>query len=291
MRSGYLYALGAYILWGLLPIYWKWLQHVPSGQVISHRITWSLLMLLLIISVTRQWPRFRQSLNRRILVLYSLAGILLSGNWLVYVWAVNAGHIVETSLGYFINPLLSIVLGMIFLRESLRPGQWVPVFLAAAGVAYLTVVYGSLPWIALVLAFSFGFYGLVKKLAPMGSVHGLTVETGVVFIPATCYLLFKEFSGTGSFGHLGTGSDLLMIGAGLVTIVPLLLFASAATRIPLTMIGIMQYIAPTIQFLIGVFMYHEPFSRDRLIGFTLVWVALLLFWIEGVVVRQLKARK
>jgi chloramphenicol-sensitive protein RarD len=199
----------------------------------------------------------------------------------MYVWAVNAGHIVETSLGYFINPLISVLLGLIVLREKLRPMQWLPIILAFVGVTYLTVNFGQLPWIALVLAFTFGFYGLVKKLAPSSSLYGLTLETGILFIPALAYLGFVEGAGTGIFWHTGVVPDLLMIGAGLVTTVPLLMFASAAKQIPLTMIGVLQYLAPTIQFLIGIFIYKEPFDQSRLIGFGIVWLALIIFWAEN----------
>jgi chloramphenicol-sensitive protein RarD len=202
-------------------------------------------------------------------------------NWLVYVWGVNAGFIVETSLGYFINPLISVLLGVIFLRERLRAVQWVPITLAAAGVIYLTVTYGRLPGIALTLAFSFGIYGLVKKLAPLGSLYGLTLETALVFPIALIYLAIVNFTGRGAFLHEGPATDLLLIGTGIVTSIPLLMFASAARQIPLTMIGILQYIAPTIQFLIGVFLYHEPFDRSRMIGFSLVWIALIIFWVEN----------
>lgn len=220
------------------------------------------------------------------MLLYLIAGVLLSVNWLVYVWAVNAGFIVETSLGYFINPLVSIVLGRIFLGERLRALQMIPVVLATAGVLYLTYAYGSLPWIALTLAGAFGFYGLIKKIATLGSLHGLTLETGFVFLPALVYLTVMEQSGVSQFGHTGAVPAALLFGSGLATIVPLLLFASAASRISLTMIGMMQYIAPTIQFLIGVFIYHEPFSEDRLIGFALVWLALVLFTFEGLYVHR-----
>jgi len=281
MNKGLLYALGAYIMWGLFPIYWKWLQDVPALQVIGHRIIWSFIMLTIVMLVSRQWTKFRSALTPRVLGIYSVAGLLLSANWLIYVWGVNTGHIVETSLGYFINPLLSVLLGMIFLGERLRPAQWLPLGLATSGVVYLTVTYGALPWIALSLAFSFGFYGLVKKTAPLGSLHGLTLETGLVFLPALGYLLFAENSGQGAFGHTDLVSVLLMVGAGLVTTIPLLMFASAARRIPLTMIGLMQYIAPTLQFLLGVLIYKEPFTTTRLVGFSLVWIALIFFWAEG----------
>lgn len=286
MNSGFLYALGAYVVWGILPVYWKWLQQVPAGQIIGHRIAWSFVLLLAFIITTKQWRQFRSELNRRVLIIYSIAGCLLCINWLVYVHGVNAGFIVETSLGYFINPLLSLVLGMVFLGERLRPLQWIPVCLATCGVVYLTITYGSLPWIALTLAFTFGIYGLVKKIAPLGSLHGLTLETGFLFLPATVYLLFVDISGRGAFGHAGLQTNMLLLGAGIVTIIPLLLFASAARRITLSMVGIMQYIAPSLQFLIGVFVYKEPFTHTRLIGFTLVWTALIIFWLEGVVARK-----
>ena len=285
-RKGILYALGAYVLWGLFPVYWKWLQHVPAVQVIGHRIGWSFAFLMIVILVSRQWMKFRSTLTWRLLGIYSIAGLLLSINWLIYVWGVNSGNIVETSLGYFINPLLSVLLGLIFLRERLRPAQWIPISLAAIGVIYLTRAYGSMPWIALSLAFTFGFYGLVKKMSPLGSLYGLTLETGLVFLPALAYLIFVEITRQGSFAHTGIGTDLLLVGAGVVTTIPLLMFASAARRIPLTMVGIMQYIAPTIQFLIGVFVYKEVFSSSKLIGFSIVWIALVIFWLEGVFWRR-----
>jgi chloramphenicol-sensitive protein RarD len=281
MNKGIWYALGAYVLWGLFPIYWKWLHGIPALQVIGHRIGWSFILLMILIFATKQWKQFHSALTWRMLGIYLLAGLLLSVNWLVYVWGVNAGHIVEASLGYFINPLLSILLGLIFLKERLRPLQWLPVGLAAMGVIYLTWAYGSLPWIALSLAFSFGFYGLVKKTSPLGSLYGLTLETGLMFLPAVVYLSFAELTGQGAFGHVGTVLDLLMVGSGVVTAVPLLMFASAARSIPLTMIGIMQYITPTMQFLLGVLLYKEPFTSTNLIGFSLVWIALIVFWVEG----------
>jgi chloramphenicol-sensitive protein RarD len=194
---------------------------------------------------------------------------------------VNAGFIVETSLGYYINPLISVLLGVVFLRERLRPLQWLPVALAAAGVVYLTVNYGQLPWIALTLAFSFGTYGLVKKTAPLNSVNGLTLETGILFLPAALFLLVTEINGEGAFLHTGLQSDLLMIGAGLATTVPLLLFSAAAQRIPLSMVGILQYIAPTIQLLLGVLVYGEPFDQTQWVGFGLVWTALAVYSFEG----------
>ena len=282
MSKGIWNGLGAYVLWGFFPIYWKLLHEVPALQVIGHRIVWSFILLVAVIVLTRQWHNFRSAaLAPKVIGLYAVAGVLLSINWLVYVWGVNAGFIVETSLGYFINPLVSVLLGVVFLRERLRSMQWLAVGLAAAGVIYLTLTYGRPPGIALSLAFSFGIYGLVKKLAPLGSLYGLTLETALVFPAAQIYLLFAESTGTGAFLHQGAVTDLLLIGTGVVTSIPLLMFASAARQIPLTMIGVLQYVAPTIQFLIGVFLYHESFDQSRLIGFSLVWIALIIFWVES----------
>jgi len=281
MNKGILNGIAAYALWGFFPIYWKLLHEVPALQLIGHRIAWSFLLLLGVISLTGQWDDFRSKLDVRIFGIYLIASLLVGVNWLTYIWAVNAGFIVETSLGYFINPLLSVLMGVLFLRERLRITQWIPVVLAALGVLYLTFVYGRLPWIALLLAFTFGFYGLVKKLAPLGSLYGLTFETGILFLPALAYLGIVQANNTASFLHSSLTLDLLMIGAGLVTTVPLLMFASAAKQIPLSMIGILQYLAPSIQFLIGIFVYKEVFDNSRLIGFGLVWLALIIFWVEN----------
>ena len=291
MNKGILNGLGAYALWGLFPIYWKLLHQVPALQVIGHRIVWSFVLLMLVILLTKQWQEFRSAaFTPKTLGIYTIAAILLSINWLVYVWGVNAGFIVETSLGYFINPLLSVLLGVVFLRERLRPAQWIPVGLAAAGVIYLTVAYGRLPWIALSLAVSFGIYGLVKKLAPLGSLYGLTLETAIVFPIALLYLLVVDFAGTGAFLHEGVLINILLIGTGIVTSIPLLMFASAARQIPLTVVGILQYIAPTMQFLIGVFLYQEAFDQSRLIGFSLVWLALIIFWLENYLANRMPAQ-
>lgn len=281
MNKGILYGIGAYAFWGFFPIYWKLLHHVPALQLLGHRILWSFILLLMLVFFMKQGAEFRRTLNSRTLRIYTLAAVLLAVNWLTYVWAVNAGFIVETSLGYFINPLLSVLLGVVILRERLRPAQWIPLVLAAAGVLYLALAYGKLPWIALTLAFSFGFYGLVKKMAPLSSLHGLTLETSILLFPAILYLILVQFNGTGAFLHTGPRSDLLMVGAGIATTVPLLMFASAAREIPLSLLGLLQYIAPTLQFLIGVLIYREPFDRPHLIGFSLVWAALIIFWIEN----------
>lgn len=287
MNKGIWYGVAAYAMWGFFPIYWKLLGLVPALQLLGHRIIWSFVLLLAFIFVTRQWNDFRSvAFDRKTLGIYSIAGVLLSLNWLIYVWGVNAGFIVETSLGYFINPLLSVLFGVIFLREKLRPLQWLPVGIAAIGVGYLTFTYDRLPWIALSLAVTFGLYGLVKKLSPLGSVYGLTLETGIVFPIALVYIAILQFNGGGEFLHDGLTVDLLLVGAGVVTTIPLLMFASAAKQIPLNMIGVLQYFAPSIQFLIGVFIYKEPFDKTRFIGFGIVWLALIIFWVENIAARR-----
>jgi len=287
MNKGILYGIGAYVLWGFFPIYWKWLHGVSAIQVIGHRIGWSFILLAVFVLLTGKWQDFKNAaFNRKTIAIYSLAAVLLTFNWLIYVWGVNEGFIVETSLGYFINPLLSVLLGVIFLREKLRTLQWIPVGTAAIGVVYLTFVYGRPPWIALSLAFTFGFYGFVKKLSPLGSLYGLTLETGIVFPVALIYLLIVNANGSGTFTHSGTTIDMLLVGAGLVTTIPLLMFASAAKQIPLTIVGLLQYIAPTLQFLIGVFLYQEPFDSSHFIGFAIVWIALIFFAVESYVANR-----
>jgi chloramphenicol-sensitive protein RarD len=275
------------VIWGLFPLYWKWLQHVPALQLICHRIVWSCLILAGVILCMRRSREFRTAaLTPSVVRIYTAAALLVGINWLVYVWAVNAGFIVEASLGYFINPLLSIFLGVIVLRERLRVWQWLPIGLTALGVLYLTFTYGRLPWIALTLAFTFGLYGLVKKTAPLGSLYGLALETGLLLLPALLYLVYADGIDQGAFLHTGTVSDLLMMGAGLITTAPLLLFASAVQRIPLFLVGILQFITPTLQFLIGVLIYQEPFTYDKLIGFGMVWIALIIFGVEGYFARR-----
>jgi chloramphenicol-sensitive protein RarD len=282
MRRGIWFAIGAYLFWGIFPVYWKWLHTVPALQLIGHRIIWSFILLFCIISASRQWRLFRAAaLQRRVILIYLASSILLTINWLTYVWAVNAGFIVETSLGYFINPLLSVLLGVLFLKERLRPWQVAPIVLAAIGVTYVALSYGVFPWIALSLAISFSLYGLVKKTAPLGSLHGLTLETGLAFLPALAYLFWMDRAGQGAFLHTSLSQNLLMIGTGAVTTIPLLMFASAAQRIPLSLVGLLQYIAPTLQFLLGVLVYREPFNLSLFIGFSIVWTALIIFWVEG----------
>ncbi len=283
MRKGALAGMGAYVLWGLFPIYWRLLERVPALEILAHRMIWSLVFVAVILTVQKDWRWLGLVLrNRRTVVTYTVAAVLLSVNWGTYIWAVNAGYVVEASLGYFINPLVNVLLGVVFLGEKLRTGQVVAVVLAGLGVVYLTVSYGSLPWISLVLAFTFGLYGLIKKTAALESMHGFSLETLVLFLPALVYLLYREAAGVGAFVHLGLVPTLLLILAGPVTSVPLLLFGYAARRVPLSMLGFLQYIAPTLQFILGVFVYIEPFPPARLVGFCIIWVALLVYSLEGI---------
>jgi len=283
MRKGALAGMGAYVLWGLFPIYWRLLERVPALEILAHRMIWSLVFVAVILTVQKDWRWLGLVLrNRKTVVTYTIAAILLSVNWGTYIWAVNAGYVVEASLGYFINPLVNVLLGVALLGEKLRAGQVVAVVLAGLGVVYLTVSYGSLPWISLVLAFTFGLYGLIKKTAALESMHGFSLETLVLFLPALVYLLYREAAGVGAFVHLGLVPTLLLILAGPVTSVPLLLFGYAARRVPLSMLGFLQYIAPTLQFILGVFVYIEPFPPARLVGFCIIWVALLVYSLEGV---------
>lgn len=281
MNKGILYTAAAYILWGVFPIYFKAIESVPAIQIVCHRIIWSMLFLLMLIVARKELRDLRSKINWRILAIYLLAGVLLAVNWLTYVWSVNAGYVVEASLGYFINPLVSVLLGVIFLKERLRPWQWVPFGLALVGVLYLTVNHGSLLWIPLTLAFSFGFYGLLKKVTPLGPLYGLTLETVMVALPAVGFLLFEEIRGAGAFGHVAPLTTLLLALTGVVTAVPLLMFATGTRMIPLTTVGLLQYATPTFQFLLGVFLYREPFTLEQLVGFAIIWLALALFTVES----------
>lgn len=282
MNRGVLYALTAYVAWGFLPVFWKAMQAATPLEILAHRIVWSTLFLLLVLLLLRQWQWLRPALSdRRVVFTFAISAVALSINWLTYIWAVNAGHVVESSLGYFINPLVNVLLGVLILQERLRWGQWAAVGLAAAGVLYLTISLGALPWIALTLAFSFGIYGFVRKTASLNSLQGLTLETLFMVVPASLYLLYLEGTHQAVFGHTTPLLSGLLMATGVVTAVPLLLFASGARRIPLSLIGLLQYATPTIQFILGVFLYHEPFSVTKLAGFVLIWLALAVYSSES----------
>ena len=278
------YALAAYGLWGLLPIYWKLLQDVDAFQILMHRMVWSLLFLVLILVIRNQWGWVQSVLrNRKVFLIYGGASLLLATNWGLYIWAVNADFIVETSLGYYITPLFNVFFGMLFFQERLRVGQWFSIGIAAIGVCYLTLNYGQLPWIALGLALSFSLYGVLKKQAPLGAFEGLSLETGVMFIPALAYIIYVQSAGEGALGAVSGFTQTMLILAGVATAIPLLFFAAAATRIPLTWIGVIQYISPTMSVLLGVFIYKEPFGIVRQIGFFIIGIALVAFTVENIV--------
>ena len=282
MNRGLLYAAGGYLLWGLFPLYWKPLQHVPALEILAHRIVWALLFTLALTLVRRNWAWLGQALRTpRTLLTFIASTLLLSTNWGVYIWAVNAGFVVETSLGYFMNPLVNVALGMLILRERLRWAQIVAVAIALAGVLYLTFLYGAPPWIALTLALSFGAYGLLRKTASLDSLQGLTFETLLIMPPALIYLLFLEFNGSAAFGHVDWLTTLMLAGAGAVTAIPLLLFAAGARQITLTTLGLLQYLAPTLQFLLGVTVFGESVSPQQLVGFGFVWFALAIYTFDS----------
>jgi len=291
MSSGVLSAIFAQFIWGFLPIYWKSVQTASAPEILCHRICWSLLVCLLLLWPLRQASDLAKVLrNPRHLLLYVCTSLLLTTNWLLYIWVVNAGYILEGSLAYFINPLISVLFGVLFFRERLRPTQIAVLALVVVGIVYLTVFYGKFPWIALTLATSFGIYGLLHKKATEPVLTGTLLETITVFPPALAFLIWLEINGGGHFVHAGLRQSLLLAGAGPVTSLPLLLFNFAAQRIPLSLLGLLQYLSPTMTLLIGLFIYHEDFPRDRLIGFSLIWLALLLYLTEGGLRRLRKKR-
>lgn len=273
-------ALVAYLIWGSFPLYWKQLEHVPALQILSHRIVWSFVFLMILLTIQKRWRTLWLGL-RSSWWLYALAGVILGANWLLYVWGVNSGQILETSLGSFMTSLFTILFGVIFMREKLRTIQWVPICLLFCATAYLTIRHGALPWLALSLGVSFSLYSLLKKNAPLFPLHGLAIETGFLFIPCTAQLVFANLQGVGAFGHDGWLSTLLLVGGGVITGLPLLLFARAVKEIPLWMMGMLQYIPPTMFFLIGTVIYKEPLSAEKLVAFGLIWAALFIFWLEG----------
>jgi chloramphenicol-sensitive protein RarD len=281
MKQGVILALGAYLFWGLHPIYWKLLQHVPSVEIVSHRIFWSLVFFALISSCGKRWQTLIAKIkkNRHKSILY-IPALLIGSNWAMYIWAVNAGYIIEASLGYFISPLINVFLGVIILKEKLRKTQLLAVLIAATGVLVMTLLYGQFPWISLYLAGTWATYGLLRKKSPLSSVEGLTLETAVLSVPILFYLLFLTGSGQGSF-LISLSTTLLLIGAGITSGFPLLIFIKGARLIPLSLIGILQYIYPTLIFIVGAFIYHEHLSQAKMVGFIFIWVALIIYSLES----------
>ncbi|WP_047983859.1 EamA family transporter RarD [Ornithinibacillus californiensis] len=280
-RVGVVYAVFAYVIWGFLPIYWKIIDAVPASEILAHRIIWSFVFMVFIVLFVRKWPGFIDQCkiilkDKKKLFSITMASIVISLNWLIYIWAVNSDHVLQASLGYYINPLVSILLAIIVLKEKLTKSQTVSVILAGIGVLYLTFSYGVFPWVSIVLAITFALYGLFKKIVDIPAMYGLTIETMIITPIALIYLLFLPENTFSSQGALSI-DGLLLMGAGIVTAVPLLLFASGAKRIPLALVGFLQYIAPTLMLLLGVFVYGETFSFEHLISFGFIWLALVIY--------------
>ncbi|NKE08282.1 MULTISPECIES: EamA family transporter RarD [Mesobacillus] len=281
-QAGVLYAAFSYILWGILPVYWKLLHHVNADEILANRVFWSFFFIAGILVINKKWGLFTGTLrglaqNKKQLAALSVASMLISINWFMYIWAVNTDQMIQASLGYYINPLVSVLLGIIFLKERLSLLQYLSFALAAIGVLVMTVSYGQFPWIALSLAISFGLYGLAKKLIKVDSAVGLALETLVVMPLAAIYIGYLMVQGTNSLFAGSLSTTLLLAGAGAATAVPLLFFAKGAQRIPLATLGILQYIAPTLTLILGVFVYHETFSAVHLLAFTFIWSALILY--------------
>jgi len=282
-RRGLLYGAAAYLLWGAFPLYFPLLEPASPLEILAHRILWSLLFVTLVLWRTRAWRSVGRVLaDRRRRTLLILAASVISVNWCTYIWGVNSGQVVETSLGYFINPLITVLLGVFLLRETLRKPQWVAVGIASIAIVVLAVDYGRLPWIALVLATSFGMYGYFKKRAAVGAAESLAVETGVLALPALIVLLVLQLQGTLVFAHNGGGNTALLATTGVVTAIPLLFFAAATRRLPLSTVGLLQYLAPVLQFAVGVGIDHEPMPPVRWVGFTLVWIALIVLTVDAI---------
>jgi chloramphenicol-sensitive protein RarD len=278
MRTGIFSAALAFLAWGLFPLYFHAINEVAPLQILAHRMLWSLLFLLIVLAVRGQWGWLDVVRKPRVLGSFIASAFLLSANWLIYIWSVNNGHVIEASLGYFINPLVNIMFGYLLLKERLRPVQWTAIAVAALGVAWLTWQAGTVPWIALMLAATFGGYGLLRKTAALGALEGLSFETMVLFPLAAGYVIWLTLHGENTFINTASNSTRwLLVAAGPITAIPLLLFASGARQIPLSVLGLLQYLSPTIQFLLGVWLFHEAFTAERLVGFALIWAALGLF--------------
>jgi chloramphenicol-sensitive protein RarD len=279
-RRGVLLGFACYVAWGLFPLYWPLLEPAGAGEILAHRVVWSLVLMAVVVTVLKQWSTLR-ALPPRTWLLVVAASLLIAVNWGVYIYAANNGHVIDAALGYFINPLLSVVLGVLVFRERLGRMQWVAVGLGFAAVLVISVAGGHFPWIAVLLATSFGLYGLVKKVVPLAPTASLTAEGMVLFLPAVGYLVVRQAHGTATLTGHGAGHVVLLIASGVVTVLPLLAFAGAARSLPLSVLGLLQYLTPVVQFLIGVLWQHEHMIPARWVGFVLVWIALILLSVEG----------
>lgn len=286
-HGGIFYGVAAYLMWGILPVYWKLMNHIPAGEVLAHRIFWSFWFMLLLMLFSGKVSFLMKNIknviqHRRTLLAFFGISFLITINWFIFIWAVNMGKVVETSLGYYINPLVSIILGVVVLKERLAKIHVISFFLAVVGVLILTLAYGQFPWISFALAFTFGLYGLMKKMIAIDSESGLAIETLLVMPVAFIYLAVLAFKGDGSFLAGSPGTNLLLAGSGAVTALPLLFFAKGVQRVPLYLMGFLQYIAPSIMLVLGVLLYKEPFGTARLIAFAFIWGALVLFSLSSV---------
>ena len=283
MNTGILYATFSFFCWGLFPLYFHALGEVPALEILAHRMLWSLLFLCIVLTSRQQWKWLPEVLGKpRVLASFVASALLLTCNWFVYIWSVNNGHVIDASLGYFINPLINVLLGLLVLKEKLRRGQWLAIGLAACGVAWLTWQAGHLPWIALILGSTFGAYGLLRKTAALAALEGLSLETMILFPLALVYVLWLSWHGQNTFLNSEFNSTRwLLAAAGPITAIPLVMFAAGARRIPMSVLGLLQYLSPTMQMLLGVWFFHEAFSAPRLIGFGVIWTALALYVIEG----------
>ncbi|PPK68028.1 EamA family transporter RarD [Actinokineospora auranticolor] len=289
-RQGFWLGFLAYAIWGFFPLYWPLLAPAGPVEILAHRIFWSLAVVVALVFATRRWRQLR-AVGRRQLGFIAVGALTIGMNWGMYIYGVVTNQVVETALGYFINPLVTILWGVLFVGERLRRAQWIGLLIALAAVVELTFDYGRLPWLALTLAFSFGTYGLMKKKAAVGSTEGLALETAILAPLALGYLVFTHAQGTGTFGHAGWGNALLLVGTGVITAIPLLMFGAAATRVPLTTLGLLQYFVPIIQFAIGLLVFHEHMTTARWVGFGLVWVALVVITVESLVARGTARRR
>jgi chloramphenicol-sensitive protein RarD len=279
---GFVLGAAAYLMWGLFPLYFPLLEPAGATEILAHRIFWSLITMLVLVVAVRRWTQLRELLaDRRRVGILTLAAVLIAANWGTYIWGVNNGHVIETSLGYFINPLVTVLMGVVILGERLRPVQWAALGIAGLAVIGLTVEYGRPPWVALVLAFSFGSYGLAKKKAHSGAVESLTFETLVIAPVALGYIVLLTLTGASTFTSEGTLHVVLLLGLGILTAVPLLCFGGAATRVSMTTLGLLQYVTPSMQFALGVLVFREPMPTMRWVGFGLVWLALVIFTVES----------
>jgi chloramphenicol-sensitive protein RarD len=290
VNSGVAAAASSFVMWGLLPIYWKQLDAVPAYEILGHRMVWSFVVTLGLLAFAGRSGGLRALFQQRRQCLYFLlTGSILGVNWFIYIWAVNAGYIIEASLGYYINPIVSVCFGVIFLKEGIRKVQWISVFLAFLGVCYLTWLYGEFPWIAITLASTFACYSLLRKVTTVPALEGLCLETCILLLPALAFLFFLESSGRGAFFHNSLVDSLFLAGTGIATTAPLLCFCYAAQKIPLYVVGLLQYLAPTINLFVGIFLYNESFPFEKMIGFAIIWVALGIFIVDGIS-RQLRSR-